>query len=107
VEVELLVNQASRASDVSLYFSAVRRLLWTHPLTSTLSNGDLRGADMAVTVLRLISARTAPACRSRRTACRSRKRLTRDGVVRWGPSCACVMALEACCGAHHLVACDG
>jgi transposase len=32
-----------------------------------------------------------------------RKRLTRDGVVRLGVKLpACTMAMEACCGAHHL-----
>jgi len=32
-----------------------------------------------------------------------RRRLTRDGVVRLGAKLpACVMAMEACCGAHHL-----
>ena len=32
-----------------------------------------------------------------------RRRLTRDGVVRLGARLpACVMAMEACCGAHHL-----
>src|SRR4028119_795782 len=32
-----------------------------------------------------------------------RRRLTRDGVVRLGAKLpACVVAMEACCGAHHL-----
>ena len=32
-----------------------------------------------------------------------RRRLTRDGVVRLAAGMpACVMAMEACCGAHHL-----
>lgn len=32
-----------------------------------------------------------------------RRRLSRDGVVRLGATLpACVMAMEACCGAHHL-----
>ena len=32
-----------------------------------------------------------------------RRRLTRDGVVRLGAKLpACTMAMEACCGAHHL-----
>ena len=32
-----------------------------------------------------------------------RRRLRRDGVVRLSANFpACVMALEACCGAHHL-----
>jgi transposase len=32
-----------------------------------------------------------------------RRRMTRDGIVRLGEKLpACVMAMEACCGAHHL-----
>ena len=32
-----------------------------------------------------------------------RRGLTRDGVVRLGAKLpACMMAMEACCGAHHL-----
>jgi transposase len=63
-----------------------------------------RSGAMAITVLGILGKNSCSVVDLDETGrVTLRRRLTRDGVVRFGAKLsACVMAMEACCGAHHL-----